>query len=243
MSGASSRHLVAVAVAGLLAGACGGPVEPGGAAAACGNGRVEAGEECDDGNASNTDSCLTSCFVPARFVSSDPHLHGAGCDVPPTPPAGLAQRMATEGLEVGAALIWGDGYDDRPLFTGADHPASSGGRILHYDLEVSAFPAGDSGHLVLLGLRDVDFSADPFRGPALRAQPPRLGEGAGRARCGRHGAWPALDRVGLPDAARLLLHPVGLPDPGCAWRRELPAHRAPRSGPADRRADVPPLAD
>ncbi len=27
----------------------------------CGNGTVESGEECDDGNASNTDACLTSC--------------------------------------------------------------------------------------------------------------------------------------------------------------------------------------
>ncbi len=161
-----SRPLVALAMAGPLFCACGGSSEPEQpTAAACGNGRVEAGEECDDGNATNTDGCLTSCFVPARFVSSDPHLHGAGCEMPPTTPAGLAQLMAAAGLEVGAALVWGDGYDDRPLFTGADHPASSGGRILHYDLEVSAFPAGDSGHLVLLGLRDVDFSGDPFRVP------------------------------------------------------------------------------
>lgn len=27
----------------------------------CGNGRIEPGEECDDGNRSNTDSCLTTC--------------------------------------------------------------------------------------------------------------------------------------------------------------------------------------
>jgi cysteine-rich repeat protein len=31
------------------------------AAAACGNGVVDPGEECDDGNADNTDACLTSC--------------------------------------------------------------------------------------------------------------------------------------------------------------------------------------
>jgi cysteine-rich repeat protein len=164
MSRAWPRLFAALGMAVLL-GACGGSSQPEPAAAACGNGRVEAGEECDDGNASNTDGCLTSCFAPARFVSSDPHLHGAGCDVPPTSPAGLAGLMAAAGLEVGAALIWGDGYDDRPLFTGVDHPASSSGRILHYDLEVSAFPAGDSGHLILLGLRDVDFSSDPFRVP------------------------------------------------------------------------------
>lgn len=30
-------------------------------AAVCGNGILEAGEDCDDGNASNTDACLTTC--------------------------------------------------------------------------------------------------------------------------------------------------------------------------------------
>ena len=160
----SSRHLIVLSIAGLLA-ACAAPSEPEATAAACGNGRVEAGEECDDGNGSNADGCLVSCFVPARFVASDPHVHGAGCDLPPTPPAGLAQLLAAAGLDVGAALVWGDGFDDHPLFTGADHPVSSGGRILHYDLEVSAFPAGESGHLLMLGLRDIDFSSDPFRVP------------------------------------------------------------------------------
>lgn len=27
----------------------------------CGNGIVEAGEQCDDGNTNNTDSCRTNC--------------------------------------------------------------------------------------------------------------------------------------------------------------------------------------
>src|SRR6185503_11106889 len=29
----------------------------------CGNGIPEAGEQCDDGNASNTDACLNSCVT------------------------------------------------------------------------------------------------------------------------------------------------------------------------------------
>ena len=134
--------------------------------AACGNGVVESGEECDDGNLSSADGCLASCYVPARFVSSDPHMHGRGCLVPPTPSAQLAQRMAAEGVEVGAALVWGDGFEDeRGLFTGADSPASAAGRILHYDLEVSAFAAGNSGHLLMFGLRSIDYAPDPFRSP------------------------------------------------------------------------------
>ncbi len=35
----------------------------GGTSATCGNGIVEQGEECDDGNTSNTDACLTSCIA------------------------------------------------------------------------------------------------------------------------------------------------------------------------------------
>jgi cysteine-rich repeat protein len=132
----------------------------------CGNGILEAGEECDDGNLSNFDSCLVSCYAPARFVASDPHLHSRGCLLPPTSPSGLTQMLAAEGIDVGAALVWGDGYeDDRRLFTSLDDPVSRGGRILHYDMEISAFAAGDSGHLVLLGLRDLGFSPDPFRVP------------------------------------------------------------------------------
>jgi cysteine-rich repeat protein len=134
--------------------------------AACGNGTVESGEECDDGNTSNADTCLVSCYAPARFVSSDPHLHGRGCLLPPTSSTSLAQMLAAEGVEVGAALVWGDGFDaERGLFTGADDPVSAAGRILHYDLEVSAFAAGASGHLMMFGLRNIDYSGDPYRSP------------------------------------------------------------------------------
>lgn len=140
--------------------------EPDPRGALCGNGVVDAGEECDDGNLSNADSCLVSCYAPARFVSSDPHLHGRGCLVGPTSSAELAQRLAAEGVEVGAALVWGDGFqEERGLFTGTDSPVSGGGRILHYDLEVSAFAAGASGHLLMFGLRDIDYASDPFRAP------------------------------------------------------------------------------
>jgi cysteine-rich repeat protein len=182
---APGRRLVGVALAQIcLLVACATPVlEPDPRGPACGNGLVETGEECDDGNASNLDSCLVSCYAPARFVASDPHVHSRGCLVAPTSPSSLVQMLALEGIQVGAALVWGDGYeDDRRLFTGADDPASTAGRILHYDLEVSSFAAGDSGHLVVLGLRDLGFSPDPFRSPRsgltipawAKAQDPRV---------------------------------------------------------------------
>lgn len=162
---------------------------------ACGNGRVETGEECDDGNASNDDTCLVTCEAPARFVAGDPHVHSRGCLLPPTGAAQLVQRLAEDGIEVGAALVWGDGFEpDSANFTGLDHPASTAGRILHYDLEVSAFAAGNTGHLVMLGLRDIGFSSDPFRSPKTglslpawaKAQDPRVTVGMA------HGQfWPA----------------------------------------------------
>lgn len=162
-----SRQLIALPLVALL-GACAGPSapEPERSGAACGNGTVEVGEECDDGNASNADACLVSCYAPVRFASSDPHLHGRGCLAPSSSPAALAQLLASESIDVGAALVWGDGYEqERGFFTGADHPAATGGRILHYDLEVSAFAAGESGHLLMYGLRSIDYSDSPFRSP------------------------------------------------------------------------------
>ena len=36
--------------------------------AICGNGRVEGGEECDDGNTDDTDTCLSSCERALRFI-------------------------------------------------------------------------------------------------------------------------------------------------------------------------------
>lgn len=162
----SRAPLALFALLPLLAGCAAGLPEPDPHGPACGNGLVESGEQCDDGNASNDDACLVSCYTPVRFVASDPHVHSRGCLLPPASPAQLMQLLAAQGIELGAALVWGDGFEaDRAFFTGRDHPASAGGRVLHYDLEVSAFAADRTGHLVVLGLRDLDFSPDPFRSP------------------------------------------------------------------------------
>jgi cysteine-rich repeat protein len=127
---------------------------------------VQAGEECDDGNPSNDDGCLTNCFRPASFVGSDPHVHSQGCEGHGASPPQLVEMLAARGIRVGSALVWGVGYNiDRRLFTGGDSPASGGGNILHFDLEVSAFPADRTGHLVALGLESVAFSGNPFDSP------------------------------------------------------------------------------
>jgi cysteine-rich repeat protein len=132
----------------------------------CGNGVVEPSEECDDGNAQNADGCLTTCRQPVNWVPSDVHVHSTGCGRY-TSPEDLAQRLKAQGLQVGAALVWGEGYDDDALlFTGRDHPASGPGLILHYDMEVSHFAAARTGHLVLLGLDSLQFSDDVINTPS-----------------------------------------------------------------------------
>src|SRR5262249_57467457 len=48
----------------------------------CGNGVTEAGEQCDDGNTSNTDACLNTCMA-ARCGDGFVEAGGEGCAPPP----------------------------------------------------------------------------------------------------------------------------------------------------------------
>jgi cysteine-rich repeat protein len=156
--------LIAAAVASLTCASPGGS-GPTPAPAVCGDARVSGGEECDDGNTDDADACLRTCETPAVFVASDPHIHSVGCggDVG----SGTLQNISTgRGVEVTVPLVWGDGYDkDRRRFTGQDDPTSRPGAIVHYELEVSHFPAAQTGHLLLYGLRSIDFSSSVFRFP------------------------------------------------------------------------------
>ena len=135
------------------------------ATAVCGNGVQEGGEECDDGNGVNADGCLTTCQRPVSWTTSDVHVHSTGCSQY-ADPAELARQLKAQQIQVGAALVWGEGYkNDALFFTGRDDPVSTPGFILHYDLEVSRFVAARGGHLVLLGLDAVEFSPDVFNIP------------------------------------------------------------------------------
>ena len=170
----------------------------------CGDGIVQPGEACDDANENDADGCLRTCFTPARFVASDTHIHSTGCGGGLSP-ADLLALSSAHGTEVTAALVWGDGYEeDRRHFTGRDSPASSPGKLLHYELEVSHFPAAKTGgHLLLLGLDSIDFSRDPFNSPRsgtlvldwALAQGPRVVAGMA------HGSfWPADGSFPTPPA-------------------------------------------
>jgi cysteine-rich repeat protein len=59
---AHSRFVFPAAFLALSLSACGSS-EPAASSPICGNGVVEAGEACDDGNASSTDGCLATCVV------------------------------------------------------------------------------------------------------------------------------------------------------------------------------------
>jgi cysteine-rich repeat protein len=166
----------------------------------CGNGVVEAREECDDGNAHNGDSCLTTCQAPASWVAGDVHAHSTGCGRY-TSPDRLAALLKAQGLQVAAALVWGEGYfEDAPLFTGRDHPASGPDFILHYDMEVSRFPAARTGHLILLGLDSLRFSDDVFDSPSTGVPVVEWARRQPRAVVGMaHGQyWPADGSFPVP---------------------------------------------
>src|SRR6185369_12070903 len=63
----------------------------------CGDGMVDAGEQCDDGNANNTDACRNDC-TPQPPVCCDGVINQAGetCEPPgsdPPPPGGNLCRL------------------------------------------------------------------------------------------------------------------------------------------------------
>ena len=102
---------------------------------------------------------------PAKFgwYSGDHHIHAAGCSHYTSPtqgvdPADMMRHIVGEGLNVGSVLTWGPGYDhQKQFFEGKDNPLSTQNNLLRYDLEISGFPSGHAGHLVLLRLQDQNY--------------------------------------------------------------------------------------
>ena len=93
----------------------------------------------------------------SAWIAADAHLHGHGCGGQ-REAQDLYDLLQPASLDIASALVWGEGYeDDRPFFTGQDWEGSTPGRIIHYDLEVSAFAAAQMGHQVILGLSSLDF--------------------------------------------------------------------------------------
>ncbi len=92
--------------------------------------------------------------------SGDHHIHAAGCAHYVKPTEGvLAKDMIRhcmgEDLKVGANLTWGPCFDyQKQFFCGAIDKVSQYPYLLRYDIEVSGFGSHQSGHLVLLRLKE-----------------------------------------------------------------------------------------
>lgn len=92
--------------------------------------------------------------------SGDHHIHAAGCLHYDDPSQGvhapdMMRHCLGEDLKIGANLTWGPCFDyQKQFFTGAEDKTSQYPYILRYDVEVSGFGSHQSGHLVLLRLKD-----------------------------------------------------------------------------------------
>ena len=82
------------------AGACRGAVC---APYGCGNGRVDAGEECDDGNADDTDGCLSDCRTA---VCGDGFVRGGVEDCDGDAPRSCATACASTGRQACVDCRW-----------------------------------------------------------------------------------------------------------------------------------------
>lgn len=97
------------------------------------------------------------------YYSGDHHIHASGCahyQVPEegVPPSVMAPQVQGEAINIGAVLTWGPGFYTQKLnFSGRDDAVSRPQHLLHYDLEVSGFPSSHCGHLVLLGMKAMDY--------------------------------------------------------------------------------------
>jgi len=103
---------------------------------------------------------------PAKFgwYSGDHHVHAAGCShyMNPTEgvePGDMIRQILGERLNIAAVLTWGpDYYYQKQFFSGKDDPLSKPDSLMHYDLEVSGFPSSHAGHIVLLKLKEQDYT-------------------------------------------------------------------------------------
>ena len=97
------------------------------------------------------------------WYSGDHHIHAAGCSHYTSPtqgvnPEDMMRHILGEGVNVGSVLTWGPGYyHQKQFFEGKDNKLSTTENLLRYDLEISGFPSGHAGHLVLLRLKEQDY--------------------------------------------------------------------------------------
>jgi hypothetical protein len=99
---------------------------------------------------------------PAKmgWWSGDHHIHAAGCAHYVKPTEGvhaedMIRHCVGEDLKIGANLTWGPCFDyQKQFFCGTIDKVSKYPYLLRYDIEVSGFGSHQSGHLVLLRLKE-----------------------------------------------------------------------------------------
>ncbi|HMJ90810.1 MAG TPA: CehA/McbA family metallohydrolase, partial [Candidatus Acidoferrum sp.] len=104
----------------------------------------------------------TRWIDPAKFGwwSGDHHIHAAGCAHYVKPTEGvfaedMIRHCKGEDLKIGANLTWGPCFDfQKQFFCGTVDKVSQYPYLLRYDIEVSGFGSHQSGHLVLLRLKE-----------------------------------------------------------------------------------------
>jgi len=97
------------------------------------------------------------------WMSYDHHIHASGCSHYESPEGGvrpghLWRQIQGEDLKMGSVLNWGPNwYHQKQFFSGHEHPHSNQQNIMRYDLEISGFPSGHAGHLVLLNMQEDNY--------------------------------------------------------------------------------------
>ncbi len=115
-----------------------------------------------DANTSEAKFQATRWIDPSRagWWSGDHHIHAAGCAHYTKPSEGvhapdMFRHCLGEDLKIGANLTWGPCFDyQKQFFCGTVDKVSQHPYLLRYDVEVSGFGSHESGHLVLLRLKD-----------------------------------------------------------------------------------------
>jgi hypothetical protein len=102
-------------------------------------------------------------LAAAGWMSSDHHVHAAGCAHYASPtqgvePVDMMRHILGEDLNVGCVLTWGPcWYHQKQHFEGRVSALSTPRNVMRYDVEVSGFPSSHAGHLVLLRLSEDDY--------------------------------------------------------------------------------------
>jgi cysteine-rich repeat protein len=113
--------------------------------APCGNGALEAGEQCDDGNLVNGDGCSSACRIEPKPEVEGNDTCGAANGPYPLPPS----RLFSGSISTGGDVDW---Y----AFTVARYA----------DVRLETFDAGGPGNCAI----DVDTEIQLFRGDCVTAQ-------------------------------------------------------------------------